>query len=144
MFTLITCFCIWLRTASSIRAKLVTLYLVSLTSLSLGVSVCRPLYLHNLCLYTDEQVTRFIHTEVNFGRISSVFTVKIKSEAKIFGELYVTRNFLYTQISLTKDLHDAKIWGTYYEAEQWLGKHRGTETLNDAEVVKVLNMLRKS
>jgi hypothetical protein len=98
----------------------------------------------NLCLYTDEQVTRFIHTEVNFARISSVFTVRIKPEAGSVGELYVARNFLYTQISLTKDLHDAKIWGTYYEAEQWLGRHRGTEPLNHAEVVKVLDMLRKS
>lgn len=43
-----------------------------------------------------------------------------------------------------KDLHDAKIWGTYEEAEQWLDRYRGTEALNHAEVVKVLDLLRNS
>ena len=73
-----------------------------------------------------------------------MFTVRIKSEAGRSGQLYVARNFLYTQISLTKDLHDAKIWATDYEAEQWLSRHRGTENLNDAEVLHVLDILRNS
>jgi hypothetical protein len=73
-----------------------------------------------------------------------VFTVRIKPKAESLGELYVARNFVYTQISLTKDLHDAKIWGTYYEAEKWLDRYRGMELPNHAEVVKLLDMLRKS
>ncbi len=73
-----------------------------------------------------------------------MFTVRIKPEAGPLGGLYVERNFLYTQISLTKDLHGARIWGTYQEAERWLRRYRGTESLNDAEVVEVLDVLRKS
>ena len=59
-----------------------------------------------------------------------MFTVRIKAKAGSFGGLYVARRLLYTQISFIKDLHDAKIWGTYEEAEQWLGRYRGTEALS--------------
>lgn len=72
-----------------------------------------------------------------------MFTVRIKPSAERLGGLYVERNFLYMEISLTKDLHDARIWGTYQQAERWLGRYRGTESLNYGEVVKVIDMLRK-
>jgi hypothetical protein len=97
-----------------------------------------------LCLYTDEQVSRLIHTRVNSGRISSVFTVRIKPDAGPLEGLYVARNFLYIEISLTKDLHSARIWATYQEAERWLDRYGGTEPLNHGEVVKVLDMLSKA
>lgn len=72
-----------------------------------------------------------------------MFAVRIKPEAGRLEELYVARNFLYTEISLTKDLPNAKVWGTYQEAEQWLDRYRQMEPLNRGEVVKVLDMLRK-
>ena len=72
-----------------------------------------------------------------------MFTVKIKPEAGSLGGLYIARNFLYTEISLTKELHSARIWGTYQDAERWLDRYRGTEPLNYGEVVEVLDMLRK-
>ena len=48
-----------------------------------------------------------------------MFTVRIKPSAARLGGLYVERNFLYMEISLTKDLHGARIWGTYQQAERW-------------------------
>ena len=75
--------------------------------------------------------------------MSSMFAVRIKAEAGQFGGFYVARNFLNIEINLTKDLHSARIWGTYHDAEQWLRRYRGVTNLNQSEVVKVLDMLRK-
>lgn len=72
-----------------------------------------------------------------------MFAVRIKPDAGRKEGLYIARNFPYMEISLTLDLHGARIWGTYQEASRWLGRYRGTEPLNHGEVVKVLDMLRK-
>lgn len=72
-----------------------------------------------------------------------MFTVRIKPNTECVG-VYVARNLLYTEISLTKDLHSARIWGTYQQAEQWLFRYRKMEILNNAEVVEVLDILRKA
>jgi len=76
-------------------------------------------------------------------RINSMFTVRIKTEAGHLGGFYVARNFLYMEINLTKDLHSARIWGTYQDAERWLSRYRGVTNLNQSEVVKVVDMLRR-
>lgn len=75
--------------------------------------------------------------------MSFVFTVRIKPDAENFGGFYIARNLLCREITLTKYLPDARIWGTYQEAEHWLNKYRATEPLGYGEVVELLELLRK-